>query len=64
MSKLPSFEYFLCVGNLKPKLKWFFKPKPKPKMFLCNWVPDAGVGGREPEGAVGARVDVVVQVEQ
>ena len=25
---------------------------------------DAGVGGREPEGAVGARVDVVVQVEQ
>ena len=26
--------------------------------------PDAGVRGREPEGAVGARVDVVVRVEQ
>ena len=27
MSKLPIFEHFLSVRNLKPKLKWFFKPK-------------------------------------
>ena len=25
MSKLPNFELFLSVGNLKPKLKSFFK---------------------------------------
>ena len=25
------FEYFLIVGNLKPKPDWFFKPKFKPK---------------------------------
>ena len=33
MSKLPIFEHFLSVGNLKPKRKWFFKPKLKPKLF-------------------------------
>ena len=33
MSKLPTFEHFLSVGNLKPKLKWFFKPNVKPKIF-------------------------------
>ena len=44
MSKLPIFELFLSVGNLKPKLKWFFKPKLKPKLFLLNWVPGDGMG--------------------
>ena len=39
MSKLPIFEHFLSVGNLEPKLKWFFKPKLKPKMFLLNRLP-------------------------
>ena len=39
MSKLPIFEHFLSVENLKPKLKWFFKPKLKPIFFLLNWVP-------------------------
>ena len=39
------------MGNLKPKLKWFFKPKLKPKNFLLNWHPAAGVGG---EGSVAA----------
>ena len=33
-SKLPIFELFLSVGNLKPKLKWFFKPKLKPKFSI------------------------------
>ena len=27
MSKLPIFELFISVGNLKPKLKWIFKLK-------------------------------------
>ena len=36
MSKLLIFEYYLSVGNLKPKLKPFFKPKLKPKLFLLN----------------------------
>ena len=36
MSKLPIFEHFLSVGNLKPKLKWFFKPKLKLTIFLLN----------------------------
>ena len=40
MSKLPIFEYFLSVGNLKPKLKPFFKPKLKPKKFLLNPLPE------------------------
>ena len=40
MSKLPIFEHFLSVGNLKPKLEWFFKPKLKPIFFLLNWAPD------------------------
>ena len=35
VSKLPIFEHFLSVGNLKPKLIWFFKPKLKP----LNWAP-------------------------
>ena len=39
MSKLPVFGHFLSVGNLKPKLRWFFKPKFKPKMFLLNRLP-------------------------
>ena len=38
MSKLTIFELFLSVGNLKPKLEWFFKPK----CFLLNWAPDTG----------------------
>ena len=33
MSKLPIFELFISVGNLKPKLEWFFKLKLKPKLF-------------------------------
>ena len=41
MSKLPIFELFLSVGNLKPKLKWFFKPKLELKFFLLNWAPGA-----------------------
>ena len=36
MSKLPIFEHFLSVGNFKPKLKWFFKPKFKPIFFY--WI--------------------------
>ena len=32
----PFFKHFLSVGNLKPKLKWFFKPKLKPKIFC--WI--------------------------
>ena len=44
MSKLPIFEHFLSVGNLKPKLKWFFKPKLKPKLFPLNWAPGATSG--------------------
>ena len=40
MYELPIFEHFLSVGNLKPKLKWFFKPKLKPETFLLNWVPE------------------------
>ena len=32
MSKLPIFEHFLSVGNLKPKLK--------PKFCLLNWAPE------------------------
>ena len=35
MSKLTISENFLSVGNLKPKLKSFFKPKLKPKLFYC-----------------------------
>ena len=27
MSKLPNFELFISVRNLKPKLKWFIMPK-------------------------------------
>ena len=55
MSKLPIFEHFLSVGNLKPKLGWFFKPKSKPKMFQLNWAPaptfdfDYEVGGGDYE---------------
>ena len=43
MSKLPIFEHFLSAGNLKPKLKWVFKTKLKPKIVLLNWTP-VGVG--------------------
>ena len=31
------FENFLSGENLKPKVKWFFKPKPK--IFVLNWAP-------------------------
>ena len=31
MSKLPIFKLCLSVGNLKPKLEWFLKPKNKPR---------------------------------
>ena len=37
--KLPIFEHYLSVGNLKPRLEWFFEPKLKPKLLLFNWVP-------------------------
>ena len=39
MSELPILERFPSIGNLKPKLKWFFKPKLKPKFCLLNWSP-------------------------
>ena len=39
MSKLPIFERFLSVGNLKPKLKWFLKLKLKQKNVLLNCLP-------------------------
>ena len=45
MSELLISERFLSVANLKPKLKWFFKPKLKPIFFLLNWTPD-GCRGR------------------
>ena len=47
MSKLPIFEQFLSVRNLKPKLEWFFKPKLEPKMFLLNWVPGRPLRGHD-----------------
>ena len=40
MSKLPIFELFLSVGNLKPKLKLFIKPA---NIFLLNWAPELGI---------------------
>ena len=41
MSKLPFFERFLGVGNLKPKLKWFFfQGKRQAIFFLLNCHPD------------------------
>ena len=33
MSKLPIYELILSVHNIKPKLKWLFKPKIEPKML-------------------------------
>ena len=39
MSKMPIFLLFLSVGNLKRKLKWFFKPKLKLNFFLLNYYP-------------------------
>ena len=42
MSKLPSFGLVISVGNLKPKLKWFFKPQLKPKNVLLNCPPALG----------------------
>ena len=39
MSKVNIFERFLSVGILKPKLKWFFKLKLKPKFVLLNRLP-------------------------
>ena len=49
MSKQPISEQFLSVGNLKPKLEWFFKLKLKPKFFLLNWALD-GVCGTSSAG--------------
>ena len=48
MSQLSIFEHFLSVGNgnLKPKLKWFFKPK----FFLLNRLPVSPVR-RLPRGS-------------
>ena len=43
MSKLPTFEHFLSVGNLKPKLRWFFKLKLRPNFFLLNLAPGSRV---------------------
>ena len=43
----PIFEHFLSVGNLKPKLKWFFKPKLKPKCFLLNRPPSHSICHRD-----------------
>ena len=31
----PLVKLFIGVGNLKPKLKCFFKPKLKPNFFYC-----------------------------
>ena len=39
MSKLPIFVLFISVGNLKPKLEWFFKLKLKPKYFSIELTP-------------------------
>ena len=35
MSKLPIFEHFLSVGNLKPKFKWFYK-QAKTQAIKCS----------------------------
>ena len=43
MSKLNFFELSIGVGNLEPKLKWFFKLKLKPKNVLLNCHPEASV---------------------
>ena len=53
MSKLTIFERFLSVGNLKPKLKSFFKPKLKPKFFHF-------IGPQESED--GLRIDLLKTV--
>ena len=59
MSKLPIFEHFLSVGNLKPKLEWFFKPKLKPNFFLLNWVPGDEADDARPVDALGQDEGVV-----
>ena len=38
------FLYFFSVGNLKPNLKYFFKPKFKPIFFQLNRVPAIPLG--------------------
>ena len=38
--RLPIFELFLGVGNLKPKLKWFFNPRLKQKCVQLNRPPE------------------------
>ena len=49
MSKLPIFELSISVGNLKPKLKWYFKQK---NVLNCHpgWAPStwAGTGACAP----------------
>ena len=55
MSKLTIFELFLCVGNLKPKHKWFFKLKLKLTNFLlnCHPAPPAAVSRAAARGSAG-----------
>ena len=43
-------EHFLSARNLKQKLKWFFKPKRKPNVFLLNCAPGSGSGKEEEVG--------------
>ena len=39
MSKLPIFERFLSVGNLKPKLKWFLRAETQAENFSIESPP-------------------------
>ena len=51
MSKLPIFELFINVGNLKPKLQVVYKTKTEAKLFHIELPPcdvDAGVAGGHP----------------
>ena len=58
MSKLPIFELIISGGNLKPKLKWFFKLKLKTIFFLLNFHPDILnlLGGDDDPGERGHRI--------
>ena len=47
---VPILELFLSVGNLKPKFKWVFKRKLKPKKFLLNCHPAVVRLEESPEG--------------
>ena len=61
MSKLPIFELVISVGNLKPKLKWFFKPKLKVNFFPLNCHP--GLPSGADHAAPGAAEDGARQQE-